>query len=70
MTLSSAPGQEVVVPVKVNPEVLDKLMNIASEMVLARNRLLPFSQQSTDKLFTSAVRSIDLLTLELQERMG
>ena len=62
-------GQEVVVPVKVNPEVLDKLMNIASEMVLARNRLLPFSQQSSDKLFTSAVRSIDLLTLELQERM-
>jgi two-component system chemotaxis sensor kinase CheA len=38
-------------------------------MVLARNRLLPFSQQSSDKLFTSAVRSIDLLTLELQERM-
>ena len=67
--MSTAPGQEVVVPVKVNPEVLDKLMNIASEMVLARNRLLPFSQQSTDKLFTSAVRSIDLLTLELQERM-
>jgi two-component system chemotaxis sensor kinase CheA len=65
----NAPGQDVVVPVKVNPEVLDKLMNIASEMVLARNRLLPFSQQSTDKLFTSAVRSIDLLTLELQERM-
>ena len=67
--MMSALGQEVIVPVKVNPEVLDKLMNIASEMVLARNRLLPFSQQSTDKLFTSAVRSIDLLTLELQERM-
>lgn len=64
-----ASGQEVVVPVKVNPEVLDKLMNIASEMVLARNRLLPFSHQLSDKLFTSAVRSIDLLTLELQERM-
>jgi len=67
--MSNTLGQEVVVPVKVNPEVLDKLMNIASEMVLARNRLLPFSQQSSDKLFTSAVRSIDLLTLELQERM-
>lgn len=66
---ASSSGQEVVVPVKVNPDVLDKLMNIASEMVLARNRLLPFSQQSSDKLFTSAVRSIDLLTLELQERM-
>lgn len=69
MAFASTSGQEVVVPVKVNPEVLDKLMNIASEMVLARNRLLPFSQQSSDKLFTSAVRSIDLLTLELQERM-
>lgn len=69
IAIANAPGQEVVVPVKVNPDVLDKLMNIASEMVLARNRLLPFSQQSSDKLFTSAVRSIDLLTLELQERM-
>ncbi len=69
ITFAGTSGQEVVVPVKVNPEVLDKLMNIASEMVLARNRLLPFSQQSSDKLFTSAVRSIDLLTLELQERM-
>ncbi len=69
IAMANAPGQEVVVPVKVNPDVLDKLMNIASEMVLARNRLLPFSQQSSDKLFTSAVRSIDLLTLELQERM-
>ena len=59
--IASTPGQEVVVPVKVNPEVLDKLMNIASEMVLARNRLLPFSQQSTDKLFTSAVRSLSLI---------
>jgi len=67
--VASTLGQDVIVPVKVNPEVLDKLMNIASEMVLARNRLLPFSQQSSDKLFTSAVRSIDLLTLELQERM-
>lgn len=67
--LINTPGQEVVVPVKVAPDILDKLMNIASEMVLARNRLLPFSLQSSDKLFTSAVRSIDLLTLELQERM-
>ena len=69
LEVSNAPGQGVVVPIKVAPDILDKLMNIASEMVLARNRLLPFSQQSSDKLFTSAVRSIDMLTLELQERM-
>jgi len=69
LEVSNALGQGVVVPIKVAPDILDKLMNIASEMVLARNRLLPFSQQSSDKLFTSAVRSIDMLTLELQERM-
>ena len=69
LEVNNAPGHGVVVPIKVAPDILDKLMNIASEMVLARNRLLPFSQQSSDKLFTSAVRSIDMLTLELQERM-
>ena len=66
---TNSSSKELSLPVKVNPEVLDKLMNIASEMVLARNRLLPFSQQSNDKLFTGAVRNIDLLTRELQERM-
>jgi two-component system chemotaxis sensor kinase CheA len=55
--------------VKVSLELLDKLMNLVSEMVLARNRLLPFTNQFLDHHFSSAVRIIDLLTLELQERM-
>jgi two-component system chemotaxis sensor kinase CheA len=38
-------NQEVVAPVKVNLELLDRLMNLVSEMVLARNRLLPFTNQ-------------------------
>jgi len=62
-------NQEVSAPVKVNLELLDKLMNLVSEMVLARNRLLPFTAQFGDHDFSSAVRVIDLLTLELQERM-
>lgn len=62
-------NQEVVAPVKVNLELLDRLMNLVSEMVLARNRLLPFTNQFSDHDFSSAVRVIDLLTLELQERM-
>jgi len=45
------------------------LMNLTSEMVLARNRLLPFANDSKDLNFSKTVRSIDLLTLELQERM-
>lgn len=66
---SPAVNPELAAPVKVNPETLDKLMNLASEMVLARNRLLPYSTQSEDVQFNNTVRSIDLLTLELQERM-
>jgi two-component system, chemotaxis family, sensor kinase CheA len=65
----SVKNQEVAAPVKVNLELLDRLMNLVSEMVLARNRLLPFTNQFSDHDFSSAVRVIDLLTLELQERI-
>jgi len=62
-------AQEVAQPVKVNLDLLDKLMNLVSEMVLARNRLLPFAADFGDHHFSGAVRTIDLLTQELQERM-
>jgi len=62
-------SSDFVTPIKVHPELLDKLINVASEMVLARNRLLPFTNQYLDHSFSAAVRSIDLLTRELQERM-
>ncbi|MEI8401427.1 MAG: chemotaxis protein CheA [Alcaligenaceae bacterium] len=65
----SIKNREVAAPVKVNIELLDKLMNLVSEMVLARNRLLPFAAHSVDHNFLNTVRLIDLLTLELQERM-
>jgi len=61
--------QEIAQPVKVNLDLLDKLMNLVSEMVLARNRLLPFAADFGDHNFSGAVRTIDLLTQELQERM-
>ena len=60
---------EVAAPVKVNMEVLDKLINLVSEMVLARNRLLPFVAEFGSHNFSTAVRTVDLLTQELQERM-
>ncbi|MEY3787608.1 MAG: hypothetical protein RLZ75_1815 [Pseudomonadota bacterium] len=69
LELEREKGQEVKAPVKVSLELLDKLMNLVSEMVLARNRLLPFTNEIGDHNFASAVRVIDLLTLELQERM-
>ena len=60
---------ELASPIKVNLEVLDKLINVTSEMVLARNRLLPFTNIYLDPSFSAAVRNIDLLTRELQGRM-
>jgi two-component system chemotaxis sensor kinase CheA len=65
----AAKNLELAAPVKVNVDLLDKLMNLVSELVLARNRLLPFVTDNSDLNFTSAVRTIDILTLELQERM-
>lgn len=65
----AAKSTEIVQPVKVSVELLDTLMNLVSEMVLARNRLLSFATNSTDVNFSSMVRTIDIITLELQERM-
>jgi len=60
---------EIAAPIKVSVELLDKLMNLVSEMVLARNRLLSFARTSGDLAFNNTVRRIDSVTLELQERM-
>jgi len=60
---------EIAAPIKVSVELLDKLMNLVSEMVLARNRLLSFARTSGDLAFNNTVRRIDTVTLELQERM-
>jgi len=60
---------ELAAPIKVSVELLDKLMNLVSEMVLARNRLLSFARTSGDLTFNNTVRRIDAVTLELQERM-
>ena len=56
-------------PIKVNVDLLDNLMNLVSEMVLARNRLMSFAKSSGDLNFLNTVRSIDVITMGLQERM-
>jgi two-component system chemotaxis sensor kinase CheA len=62
-------ASELAPPVKVNVDLLDRLMNLVSEMVLARNRLLSFAQNSGDTNFTSTIRTIDMITLDLQSSM-
>ena len=62
-------NQETSIPVKVSVDLINKLMNNVSEMVLARNRLLPFTQRYQDKELGATVSAIDKLTIELQEKI-
>lgn len=55
--------------VRVDVGLLDKLMNLVGELVLARNRLLPFAVNHQSAAFTSATQQLDGITTELQERV-
>ncbi len=55
--------------VRVDVSLLDKLMNLVGELVLARNRLLPFAVNHADAAFASATQRLDGITTELQERV-
>ena len=55
--------------VRINVELLDKLMTIAGEIVLARNQILQYSQRQTDASFHNTCRQLNLITTELQEHV-
>lgn len=63
-----AKSHDAMAPVKVSVELLDEMVNNVSELVLARNRLLPYAQRD-DRVLASIVASIDRLTLAMQERV-
>jgi two-component system chemotaxis sensor kinase CheA len=51
---------------RVDVELLDKLMTLVGELVLARNQIVQFSSSHEDSGFTSTVQRLNLLTTELQ----
>ncbi len=53
--------------VRVDVGLLDQVMNQVGELVLARNRIMQFSAQSTDNELLKTVQSLNLITSELQE---
>jgi two-component system chemotaxis sensor kinase CheA len=53
--------------VRVDVELLDKLMNLVGELVLARNRILQFSSFMDHPELVGASQTLNLLTSELQE---
>ena len=53
--------------VRIDVELLNKLMNLVGELVLARNQILQFSNTSEDVSVIAASQRLNLITTELQE---
>jgi two-component system, chemotaxis family, sensor kinase CheA len=55
--------------VRVDVGLLDRLMNLVGELVLARNQILQFGDRIEDHSFVGAAQRLNLITTELQERI-
>jgi two-component system chemotaxis sensor kinase CheA len=53
--------------IRVDVGLLDKLMNLVGELVLARNQILQFTATQKDTNFLSTSQRLNLITTELQE---
>jgi len=53
--------------VRIGVETIDRLMALASELVLARNRIVQASESIEDAGYQAATRQLNLVTSELQE---
>lgn len=53
--------------IRVDVELLDRLMNLVGELVLARNQILQFTKNKADTSFNNASQRLNLITSELQE---
>ena len=53
--------------IRVDVGLLDKVMNLVGELVLARNQVLQFANRMKDTAFLAASQRLNLITTELQE---
>lgn len=53
--------------VRIDVHLLDKLMNLVGELVLARNQIVQISDQAGDTAMSAAAQRVNLITTELQE---
>jgi two-component system, chemotaxis family, sensor kinase CheA len=53
--------------IRVDVGLLDKVMNLVGELVLARNQVLQFTATQNDAVFLSTAQRLNLVTTELQE---
>ena len=55
--------------IRVGVNLLDRLMNLVGELVLARNQLLQFSNSTQDAGFQAVSQRMNLIATELQEEV-
>ena len=53
--------------IRVDVNLLDKVMNLVGELVLARNQILQFTSNQKDPAFLNTAQRLNLITTELQE---
>ncbi len=53
--------------IRVDVNLLDKVMNLVGELVLARNQVLQFTSNEKDPAFLNTAQRLNLITTELQE---
>lgn len=53
--------------IRINVELLDKLMNLVGELVLSRNQILQFISSQSNANFITVSQRLNLITSELQE---
>jgi len=64
---TTAPTGPADTSIRVDVGLLDRLMNLVGELVLARNQVLQHQSNSGDSTFQSTSQQLDLITTELQE---
>ncbi len=64
-TSSKTPGATL----RVDVEVVDRLMDLAGEIVLARNQILRLAASTADSAYLAAAQRLNVITSELQERV-
>jgi two-component system chemotaxis sensor kinase CheA len=68
-TLEARNPEAAVETIRVGVTLLDRLMNLVGELVLARNQLLQFSNSTQDAGFQTLSQRMNLIASELQEEV-
>ncbi len=68
-TAPSETGASADTSIRVNVQLLDKLMDLVGELILTRNQIMQFTNIQENTAFNTAAQGLSLITTELQEQV-